>query len=123
MITHNSCYNPGFVNEGKGIYSIARPVTEEEVYNKAKAIISERFLRSVCLGSVSAAGDYFILQFADYEQEVFMVAFLDNQNYVIACKEMFYGTINSAVIYPREVVKMAVYSGASRTPIPVLIER
>jgi len=36
---------------------------------------------------------------------VFCCIYLDNQHQVIAFEELFYGTINAAIVYPREVVK------------------
>lgn len=39
------------------------------------------------------------------EHEVFLVMFLTAQSTLIACEEMFRGTIDAASIYPREVVK------------------
>ncbi|WP_427835465.1 RadC family protein [Actinobacillus pleuropneumoniae] len=41
------------------------------------------------------------------EREVFMVMFLDNQNRLIKKEKMFYGTINQATVYPREIIKEA----------------
>jgi DNA repair protein RadC len=45
--------------------------------------------------------------------EVFAVLFLDNQNRLIAYDELFYGTIDGASVYPREVVKKALARNAS----------
>ena len=47
------------------------------------------------------------------EREVFVVIFLDSQHRLIACKNMFYGTIDSAAVYPREVVKEALRVNAA----------
>src|SRR5699024_8527544 len=46
------------------------------------------------------------------DREVFCVLFLDTQHRVIAFDEMFYGTLDSASVYPREVVKRALYYNA-----------
>ena len=40
-----------------------------------------------------------------YEREVFAVMLLDNQHRLIEFKELFFGTIDAASVYPREVVK------------------
>lgn len=47
------------------------------------------------------------------EREVFMVLFLDNQHRLIKQEEMFLGTINCASIYPREIIKTALYCNAA----------
>ena len=35
-----------------------------------------------------------------------MVILLDNQNRLIEYKELFYGTINSSTVHPREIIKV-----------------
>ena len=47
------------------------------------------------------------------EHEVFSVMFLDNRHRVIAIVDMFTGTIDSAAVYPREVVKAALQHNAA----------
>lgn len=47
------------------------------------------------------------------EREVFMVLFLDNQHRLIKQEEMFLGTINAAFVYPREIIKTALYCNAA----------
>lgn len=47
------------------------------------------------------------------EREIFMVLFLDNQHRLIKQEEMFLGTINSAGVYPREIIKTALYCNAA----------
>ncbi|WGE56491.1 RadC family protein [Actinobacillus equuli] len=47
------------------------------------------------------------------EREVFMVMFLDNQNRLIKKEKMFYGTINQATVYPREIIKEALRCNAA----------
>ncbi|CAN5372300.1 DNA repair protein RadC [soil metagenome] len=97
-----------FISEGQGTYRANRLLTEEDIYGMAKTLISAKFLHySVCFDAVETAKNYFILHLGHYEQEVFSVAYLDNQKRLIACKEMFYGTINTTVIHAREIAKCA----------------
>ena len=42
-----------------------------------------------------------------------MVLFLDAQNRLIACEEMFRGTLTQTSVYPREVVKAALKHNAA----------
>ena len=46
-------------------------------------------------------------------QEVFLVMFLDTRHRLIASEELFTGTIDSASVYPREVVKQALRHNAA----------
>lgn len=50
---------------------------------------------------------YLQAQMRHFQQEVFACLFLDNQHRVVRFEPMFYGTINAAAVYPREVVKRA----------------
>ncbi|HBO38181.1 MAG TPA: hypothetical protein DD638_05920 [Pasteurellaceae bacterium] len=47
------------------------------------------------------------------EREIFMVLFLDNQHRLIKREEMFLGTINSASVHPREIIKTGLYCNAA----------
>jgi DNA repair protein RadC len=47
------------------------------------------------------------------QQEVFLCLFLDSRHAVIVCEELFYGTIDGASVYPREVVKRALKHNAA----------
>lgn len=54
------------------------------------------------------AGDYFNALIGNKrDRERFMVAFLDTSNKIIETKMISEGTVDSAVIYPRDVLKMA----------------
>jgi DNA repair protein RadC len=48
-----------------------------------------------------------------HRQEVFAGLFLDNQHQLIKYEELFFGTINSASVYPREIVKKAIEYNAA----------
>ena len=50
---------------------------------------------------------------AGFEHEVFAVLFLDTRHRLIEYREMFHGTIDSASVYPREVVKEALRLNAA----------
>src|SRR5690606_6830700 len=47
------------------------------------------------------------------EREVFAIIFLDTRNKVIAFDRLFYGTIDGASVYPREVAKAALQHNAA----------
>lgn len=59
------------------------------------------------LTSAQDAKKYLILKLSSYRHEVFSCIFLNNQHQVIQYKELFYGTINCAPIYPRVVAQKA----------------
>lgn len=53
------------------------------------------------------------IRLAGLEHEVFACLFLDNKHRVIKFEEMFRGTIDSASVYPREVVKATLACNAA----------
>ncbi len=63
--------------------------------------------------SPKAVKRYFCLRLGQYECEYFTVAFLDNQNRLIACEDMFRGTLDGTSVYPREVVKAVLQYNAA----------
>ncbi|WP_423896109.1 RadC family protein [Candidatus Pelagadaptatus aseana] len=57
--------------------------------------------------------DYVQHQLRHQSREVFAVLFLDNQHRLLEYSELFYGTIDGASVYPREVVKQALAFNAA----------
>ena len=56
---------------------------------------------------------YLRSKFRSYPYEVFSCFFLDNQNKFISFKELFFGSVNEAAIYPRELVREVFKTNAS----------
>ena len=56
---------------------------------------------------------YLLTRMRVYQHEVFACLFLDNQNRVIAFDELFFGTVNGATVYCREVVKRGLKHNAA----------
>ncbi|MDQ2925487.1 MAG: DNA repair protein RadC [Acidobacteriota bacterium] len=69
--------------------------------------------RGPLLGSPTEVRDYLRLRVAPLEHEVFVVLFLDSQHHLIACDELFRGTLAQTSVYPREVVKAALRHNAA----------
>jgi DNA repair protein RadC len=60
-----------------------------------------------------ALKEYLQIFFAGTERESFVVVFLDAHHRVIACEEMFAGTLTQTSVYPREVVRRALQLNAA----------
>ncbi len=65
------------------------------------------------LENSTATRNYFRARFRDCSREVFSCLFLNNQHQIVKLEEMFTGTIDAAAVYPREVVKRALYQNAA----------
>jgi DNA repair protein RadC len=65
------------------------------------------------LSSPEAVRDYLRLTLAHLPYEAFLALFLDSQNRLIAARELFRGTLSQTSVYPREVVKAALFHNAA----------
>ncbi len=75
--------------------------------------LAERVTRVDVLVNPQATRDYLMARLRNHPQEVFACLFLDNRHRVISFDEMFYGTIDGASVYPREVVRRAMSHNAA----------
>lgn len=92
-------------------YNIER---EENIIRDALNILAKRMRQAEAFfNSPSAVRDYLKLKMAELEFEAFNVIFLDAQHGVIAAEEMFRGTLTQTSVYPREVVKRALFHNAA----------
>lgn len=87
--------------------------SKQDVLNAAAGFIEERMKRENTFTSAVDARQFVHLKMAYKESEVFAVLFLDTQHRLIAFTEMFQGTIDSAAVYPREIVKAALKENAA----------
>ncbi len=55
--------------------------------------------------SPGSAERYLQARLAGREREVFTCLFLDSQHRVIACEDLFTGTLDGAAVYPREIAR------------------
>lgn len=84
-----------------------------DIINQAPELLTARLYRNDSLGSPKETESYLALQLGDREQEVFAVIFLDNRNQVLQYKEMFFGTLASTSVYPREIARLALRLNAA----------
>jgi len=92
----------------------SRITQENATIRKALQIVERRLKRSdVAMTSPEAVREYLRLRIADREHEVFVTLFLDSQHRLIACEELFRGTISQTSVYPREVVKAVLRHNAA----------
>ena len=57
------------------------------------------------LENPSAASHYLVSRMKAYQREVFACLYLDTRHRVIALRELFFGSIDSATVHPREIIK------------------
>ena len=80
--------------------------------------MSRRYLRESLeregpLSNPDDAEQFLLMRMRDYSKEVFACLFLDTKNRVIEFEELFVGSLHSAEVHPREVVKQALQHNAN----------
>ncbi|WP_416139227.1 RadC family protein [Halomonas sp. HK25] len=113
-IPADSRYSPSnapqlFVRDSDGNY-LAAP--DDRVIDAARLVVERSVSKGVKLNTPNRVREFLWLKLAGYDHEVFGAIFLDTQHRVIEFSELFHGTLDSASVYPREVVKAALHHNA-----------
>lgn len=78
-----------------------------------KRMYEEPLAQKDVLSDVTQVSRYLRAQLMNAEHEIFAVLMLDSQHRLIAFRHMFSGTIDSAAVYPREILKQALKDNAA----------
>jgi len=100
-------FSTGWVSASGG------PISDEVLIDTALKVLAEKLVRGDLFESPAVTRNYLALRFSSLEHEVFCCLFLDNRHRLIACDELFRGTIDGASVHPREVVKRALAHNAA----------
>jgi DNA repair protein RadC len=84
----------------------------QAVLEMTRRALAEEMRAADVLNSPAAVRDYLRLRLGGLGHEVFMAVFLDAQNRVLQAEELFRGTLTQTSVYPREVVKRALFYNA-----------
>ena len=94
-------------------YVTTAPMTALQVFEKAAELLEHQYKREHSFTNPEHTKRYLSMKLGHQEREVFAVLFLDNQHQLISYQELFYGTVDSASVYPREVAKAALQANAA----------
>ena len=98
------------VRDAQGRYL---PASADQILDAARQVIDQKMQRGAAFTSPLLVKEYLVTKLSGFEHEVFAVLFLDSQHRLIEYVEMFRGTIDSASVYPREVIKEALKLNAA----------
>ena len=91
-----------------------READKDEVIQQAHAIIARRFRAgSPVLSTPAKTREFLRLHLGSLDHEVFGVLHMDVRTRLIAVEDLFRGTVDSAAVHPREVVKSALRHGSN----------
>lgn len=85
----------------------------QAVLELARRSLAEELQAGIALSSPQAVKQYLQLLLGGKAYESFAILFLDVRNRLIACEELFRGTLTHTSVYPREVVKAALARNAA----------
>ena len=96
-----------------GTYLVTELINEEELLTIANQIARQKLAKGEAITDKHLAQQALQTLLQSREHEVFAMLFLDNQHRILAYEELFRGTLSSASVYPREVVKRALALNAA----------
>lgn len=85
----------------------------QAVLEMARRHLGENLRSDTVMSSAAVTRQFLQAQLRGERREVFAVLYLDNQHQLLLYEPLFYGTIDGAAIYPREVVKRALELNAA----------
>ena len=88
-------------------------ITDDEILAAAEAIHLRRLERQGKISEPSEAGHYLRAHCGHAEREVFGCLFLDTRHQILACEDLFFGTIDGAEVHPREIVRRGLLLNAA----------
>ncbi|HZX29362.1 MAG TPA: DNA repair protein RadC [Telluria sp.] len=92
---------------------LAKYAQLQAVLELARRAVGEQLQAGQALGAPDLVKDYLRLRLSGQRHESFLVLFLDVKNRLLACDELFRGTLTHTSVYPREVVKAALAYNAA----------
>lgn len=99
-----------YVCEASGGYRLALP---KEVLDCARDCAGQVFSKGRLIKSPADAAELFVSKLTSLESERFVVLFLNQKHRILGYEELFYGTIDTSAVHPREVVKRALFHNAA----------
>lgn len=85
----------------------------QAVLEMSRRALAETMTEGDALATPGAVRDYLRLNLSGLAHEVFFALWLDSQNRLIAAEELFRGSLTQTSVYPREVVKKALWHNAA----------
>ena len=85
----------------------------QSVLELARRHFGEQLTRDQVFTNPDTVSEFLRAHFHGYQREVFLGLFLDSGHRLIAAEELFHGTIDSASVYPREVLKRVLHYNAA----------
>lgn len=97
----------------KEVRPVSHTGAEDRIIAEALAILERRHAPGAALTNPAEVQAYLRLRLAERPFEIFGCLYLDTKHRVIACEDLFTGTIDGASVYPRVVAQKALEHNAA----------
>jgi DNA repair protein RadC len=87
--------------------------SQADILASAANILKEKFVNSPTFSSATETMNFLQFKLATLEHEAFCIMHLNSQHHLIEFEELFRGTVDSATVYPREVVKSVIANNSA----------
>jgi DNA repair protein RadC len=101
------------VGEASEGYVVGDRIAEDRIVALGVAIMERRLERGAAMTDPQVAGNYCAGKLREFDREVFGVLFLDSRHRMVGFELLFFGTIDGAEVYPREVARAALRLNAA----------
>lgn len=85
----------------------AKFVQLQAVVEMSRRYLAEALQQRPIFSSAASTRQFLLAQLRHEVREVFAVMYLDNQHQLLCYEPLFYGTIDGAAVYPREIARRA----------------
>lgn len=86
---------------------------DEQILQAAERILRRKLERQGKLTEPTSAAAFLRAHCAYRDREIFGCIFLDTRHAILSIEDLFFGTVDSAEIHPREIVKRALLLNAA----------
>lgn len=90
-----------------GLYRTTGPVSREDIIRFAHTLLSRRFRNRRKITSSDDVHQWLVLKLAEDTRESFGMILLSQQHHLLGYHTLFTGTLNQTMVYPREIVALA----------------
>ncbi|EDX5082115.1 DNA repair protein RadC [Salmonella enterica] len=90
-----------------GLYRTTGPVSSEDIIRFAHTLLSRRFRNRRKITSSDDVHQWLVLKLAEDTWESFGMILLSQQHHLLGYHTLFTGTLNQTMVYPREIVALA----------------
>lgn len=93
------------IQEGSGTYQVEGNVSEKDIIEMSARILESKVLNTDYMCSSDDTKRYLKHKLQTSEREVFGIIFLNIRHQILALEDLAVGTVDSASVFPREIVK------------------